>query len=115
MNDKLDGELESPENWDYENIQTKEPVKAPRVIVSVAFKRKDFTIVSEYAKHLGKKTSEFIRDTALDQANGRSSYTQINAFGSTGLLWVESSFPPITKTLTIELTSRIDDTVLTSC
>lgn len=80
MNEKRDRELESSENWDYERLEVRGPVKASRVVVSVAFPRQDFTRVSAYAEHVGKKVSAFIREAALEKATGRGGSSP--AYGS---------------------------------
>lgn len=71
MDKKHPRDLENPENWDFEQPETRAPVKPSRVVVSVAFQRDDFTMVSEYAERVGKKTSEFIREAAIEKASGK--------------------------------------------
>lgn len=82
MNEKLDRELENSESWDYERPEVRKPIKASRVVVSVAFQREDFARVSGYAEQLGKKVSEFIREAALEKATGQS-----GDFHIYGALW----------------------------
>jgi hypothetical protein len=93
MNKNFEHQLENPENWDYEHAETKEPVKSPRVVISVAFRRHDFETVSDYAEHLGKKTSEFIREAALDKATHRTSESLIHSLSSSGLLSSTPNLP----------------------
>ena len=61
-------DLENPEHWDYERGEKRPGVKGARAVVSVAFGREDFDRVVACAEHLGKKTSEFIREAAVDKA-----------------------------------------------
>lgn len=60
--------LENPENWDFERAEERQPSRSARAVVSVAFPRDDFTIVSEAARESGKKLSEFVREAAVDRA-----------------------------------------------
>jgi hypothetical protein len=84
VSQKLNHELEKPESWDYERPQTKKPVKASRVVVSVPFRGDDFWSVSECAERAGKKTSVFIREAAIDKAKGQITLFQPFDGGSTG-------------------------------
>jgi hypothetical protein len=114
MSDKSESNLENPENWDMARSETKEPQKAPRVVVSVAFQKNDFTSVSACARRHGKKTSEFIRDAALEQATGRSSNNQIYAFGNSGSLWLGNSLPSVTRVHAAEIKQLFYDVAMTS-
>jgi len=67
MNKKKDSELERLDNWDVDKVEVKSPVKPSRLVVSVSFQRDDFERVSKHAGLLGKKTSQFIRDTAIEK------------------------------------------------
>ena len=69
MNDERIEELKDPNEWDFESAEVHRPVKKPRAIVSVAFPREDFELVSERASQLGMKTSEFIRVAAIEKAS----------------------------------------------
>jgi hypothetical protein len=82
-------ELEKADTWDFERPEVREPVKASRVVVSVAFKRDDFTRVSEYAKHTGRRTSEFIREAAIDKAAGSGTILSVDIGGSISQWWTE--------------------------
>ena len=90
-------ELEKAESWDFEQPEVREPVKASRVVVSVAFRRYDFVPVSECAERLGKKISEFIREAAIEKAKGRGAGTLVYGSGSTGTLWSTEHMPTITR------------------
>jgi len=68
MNKKHDVELERLDTWDVDKAKIKQPVKPSRVVFSVAFKRDDFEHISKHASLLGKKTSQFIRDAAIQKA-----------------------------------------------
>jgi len=113
MSKKNEHDLENQENWDYEHLETREPVKAPRVVVSVAFRRQDFEKVSEYAEHLGKKVSEFIREAALEKAVGRASVT-FDVFGGAGSLWFGNNFPNTTQVHTLAIERETRESVITS-
>ena len=80
-------QLQSPDEWDLEGAEIREPVKNPRVVVSVAFRRPDFDLVSDFARRVGKKTSEFIREAAVESAVGETAVTFIYTSGSQGALW----------------------------
>lgn len=99
MEEQFERDLENPETWDFENPEVKEPTKAPRVVFSVAFRREDFITVSEYAERMGKKTSEFIREAALEKATGRSPQIWIHYFNGTHPVWGGSYLPGITRVL----------------
>jgi hypothetical protein len=62
-------ELQDPESWEDEVEPIRPPVKSPRAVVSVAFSRDDFEDVARYARQHGMKTSEFIRQAALERAS----------------------------------------------
>ena len=89
MSKDQDRELEKADTWDFERPEVKEPVKASRVVVSVAFKRDDFTRVSEYARRTGKRTSEFIREAAIDKAAGSGTIIIVDIGGSRSQWWTE--------------------------
>ena len=92
-----DRDLQDPESWDYEHAEARAPVKSARVVVSVAFRRDDFEIVSKYAERLRKKTSEFIREAAIEKATSQNSITYVQGFGSLGSLWLSSNLPSSTR------------------
>lgn len=60
-------ELQDPGTWDDAGGEVLPPVKSPRAVVSVAFSAEDFRRVTEQARRRGMKTSEFIRNAALDR------------------------------------------------
>lgn len=98
MNKKqFERELENSENWDYQRAVVREPVKASRVVVSVAFPRPDFSRVSQAAERSGKKTSEFIREAAIEKATGQYGTTIVHGSGGTGTLWFVERMPTITR------------------
>jgi hypothetical protein len=70
---------EQNEPWDYERAERRPAVKGARAVVSVAFPREDFERVSQAAKRRALRTSEFIREAALEKAVGQpaalTSYT----------------------------------------
>jgi len=109
---KPENALENPESWDYDNAQARGPVKSPRVVVSVAFPHEDFVTVSECAERSGKKTSEFIREAALEKAKARGPEITVYDFGSTGSLWFESSLPSSTRVYT-KINEQVHESAVT--
>lgn len=93
MSKERDGELEQPENWDFTRPEVREPVKTSRVVVSVAFRRDDFTTVSQYAERIGKRTSEFIREASIEKASRRGVGVHVYWSGSLGTLWSTTQMP----------------------
>lgn len=76
-------ELQRRDQWEEDDGEVHEPAKTRRAVVSVAFSREDFERVAECARGLGMKTSEFIRETALDHARpSRSYHTEVKVSGS---------------------------------
>lgn len=57
-------ELHERSAWE-DDGEVREPVKAARAVVSVAFARDDFERVVDHAQRAGMKTSEFIRASVL--------------------------------------------------
>ncbi|MBI2171753.1 MAG: hypothetical protein HYU30_07010 [Chloroflexi bacterium] len=103
MSKERDLELEKPDNWDFTQPEAREPVKASRVVVSVAFRRDDFALVSTYAERSGKKTSEFIREAAVEKAGGRGVGTLVYGSGSVGMSWWTEQMPAVTRTVGLPL------------
>ncbi len=62
-------ELQDPETWESTENDTRAPATSGRAVVSVAFSRSDFELVSETARDAGMKTSAFIRDAAIRRAS----------------------------------------------
>ena len=62
-------ELQNAGSWEEDGAIAQPAGKAPRAIVSVAFPREDFERVTAQAKLAGMKTSEFIRQAALEKAS----------------------------------------------
>ena len=67
MDERTLNEPRDPGQWDDQAAEVRPPVNNPRAVVSVAFTREDFNRVSQHARALGMKTSEFIRKAALDR------------------------------------------------
>ncbi len=103
MSDEGDRELENTESWDFDDPEVREPVKPSRVVVSVAFRRQDLDKVSECAERLGKKTSEFIREAAIDKATSRGGGTLVYASGSIGSQWWTDQMPATTLTVVLRM------------
>jgi len=114
MEKKPEHDLENPESWDYDHLEIREPVKSPRVVVSVSFPHEGFMTVSQYAERLGKKTSEFIREVALEKAKTQDLEIMVCDFGSTGLLWFERNLPSSTRLYTLVKEQEIHEALVTS-
>lgn len=82
MKDEME-DLEKPDNWDFDNAIEHPPVKGRRAVVSVAFPRDDFQLVSGTAAQLGMKTSEFIRKAAVEKASASAEIMSIAWIGGT--------------------------------
>ena len=90
-------ELERLETWNTNQVEIRKPKKPSRVVFSVAFRRDDFDHISKYAELCGKKTSEFIRDAAIEKAfNPTESALFLFGSGSQGTLWSTEQMPTIT-------------------
>lgn len=76
-------ELEDPTSWDYEGGERRPGAKQARAVVSVAFPRADFERVSECAEQLGMRTSEFIREGALEKAARHRELVGVSSISST--------------------------------
>lgn len=63
-----DEELQDPQQWDFEHAKKRRGVKRSRAVVSVALSRQDYDRVVDAAEQQGMRTSEFIRNAALEQA-----------------------------------------------
>ena len=88
-----DEELERADTWDYEQAEMKQPVKNLRAVVSVPFSRDDFARVSAHAQRVGKRTSQFIREAALEKVTGTEEPTVAYIVDSTGILWAPGQLP----------------------
>jgi hypothetical protein len=114
MNTEEDRKLEQAETWDFEQPVAHAPVKASRVVVSVAFRREDFDQVSAYAEQAGKKVSEFIREAAIEKAIGQRTSTLAHGSGSVGTTWWADR-TPVTRVVAYGLSvkSRTDESATT--
>ena len=97
MDDKELRELQNADSWDYEHAQRRPRIRKPRAVVSVAFSREDFERVAEHAQRLGMRTSELIRQAALDLAQNTGGQAEV-IFASSGLGSViySTKMPPVT-------------------
>jgi len=112
---KQSSELEILENWDSSKAETRKPEKPQRVVFSVAFKRDDFDLISRYAELCGKKTSEFIRDAAIERTMMENNLVSF-AFGSgsLGTIWTIDQLPSITGVSAFRIERPEDVSVFTS-
>ena len=74
-------ELQNPETWDIEQAVVLPATQKPRAVVSVAFSRQDFILVNEAAHQINEKTSQFIRDAALEKASVLAKVTEFQFNG----------------------------------
>jgi len=96
MADKKPRDLEGVETWDYQNAVRKPGVKTARVVVSVAFPRNDFERIAQHAEQVGKKTSEFIREAALEKAASQAGLAEFHPSGAgSGTFLISSQLPPV--------------------
>lgn len=83
--DKDLDEMQDPSSWDFERAERRPGVQSPRAVVSVAFARDDFERIARAAEELGKRTSEFIREAALERALQHRRLARLSSFsGSLG-------------------------------
>ena len=78
---KMDSGLQNPENWNVDQAVMRPGSKKARAVVSVAFNRNDFELVVEAARRSQAKTSEFIREAALDKASTLAKVTNFRWVG----------------------------------
>ena len=78
-----DIELQDQENWEIGEAVVRPGVKKPRAVVSVAFSRDEFNQVVLAAELSEVRTSEFIRQAALDQASTLAKVTDFQLGGAT--------------------------------
>ena len=62
-----DHDLQDMSQWDHERAEERGPSKGARAVVSVALAREDFDRITQCAQREGMRTSEFIRQAALDR------------------------------------------------
>src|SRR4051812_11389135 len=103
-------ELQDPNTWEDEG-DVRPPVRSPRAVVSVAFPREDFQRIASYAKRHGMKTSEFIRQAALECSAPPSSHSEILAV--TGR--VKTGFPATTSNKSqVKVKTKPEDSYVTA-
>ena len=100
MNEHEVEDLERPENWDYKHAERRPGVRKTRTVLSVAFPRDDFELISQYAQGLGMKVSEFVRKAALEKASARANVAMLEWMGGTsGSFAVSVALGPTTSAL----------------
>jgi hypothetical protein len=94
-----DRELQNPESWNFGPSERRPGVKNARAVVSVAFARDDFERVAETARRAGKRTSEFIRQAALEKASrhGLASPSHLSISSSLGAAFFTRTYLPETR------------------
>ena len=111
MNKKNDVEIENLDSWDVEKVDVRLPVKSSRAVVSVSFSREDFNHVSKYAESIGKRTSQFIRDAAIEATLKQRDCVFISTLsGGLGTFWSIDDMP----TVTVVSGSQIDEVLDTA-
>ena len=93
MDDKDLAKLQDTDNRDYDKAEIHEPVRNPRTVLSVAFNRADFLRVTECARQVGMRTSEFVREAALSVARKQQTQKQLTSYTSSDTLdvWIPRS------------------------
>jgi hypothetical protein len=72
MNDEDIAKLDDDE-WDFDAAERQRATRGNRAIVSVGFRSDDFARVAEAAHRNDQPISQFIREAALDRAQGLTS------------------------------------------
>lgn len=80
-------ELEKEENWDFDRAEQKPGRRARRAVVSVAFNRDDFELVTEYAEQTGRKLSGLLREAILNQIDAERKPLTTERLDVTEGLW----------------------------
>lgn len=65
------GQLEDPDQWDWEHVERVMPSKKTGAVVAVRFSQEEFAEVDAGAKRLGEKLTQFIREAALRRARSK--------------------------------------------
>lgn len=115
MRKKQYSELERIDTWDNNKAEIIKPNKPSRVVFSVAFKRDDFDRVLKYAELCGMKTSEFIREAAIEKTLKQGEFASfVFGSGSPGTIWSIDQMPPITVVSGFRIERPEDIPALTS-
>ena len=112
MEDKEIKELEAAGAWALEDATPGRRTKPARAIVSVAFTREDFDLVSESAEQAGMRTSAFIRTAALERASPVGHLIDVST-GTAGVFVAQAELPPITD-VAARVSQEIDVESLTA-
>lgn len=95
MNEEEVRALENPEYWAFERAERRAGRKKDaRAVVSVAFPSGEFEQVARAAERAGQKTSQFIREAALEKAGLREVAIAPASFSASGKLTVYMSKAP---------------------
>ena len=102
-------ELEKEDTWDFGRSQRRRPVKNPRSIVSVAFSADEFQLVVACAEREGKRTSQFIREAALEGARSGGGEVEISSPSWSIARYIfPLQFPTVTTLLRSEVVEIIE-------
>ncbi len=109
MEERDQQELQNPDNWDFERAHRTSGMRAARAVVSVAFSREDFERVAGCAEQLGMRTSEFIREAALNRADCHRRLAVLSSFSSSTsqAIFSDRIFPTTRATIRIELSGEL--------
>jgi len=104
-----ESELRNPETWDVASGVVRPGMKTARAVVSVAFSREGFNRVANAAVSSGVKTSEFIREAALEKANILARVTDFdwNGIALNGSVLVYSPESSGTSTNPVTVTNKL--------
>lgn len=113
MTKKHDEELERLDTWDVDKAEVKQPVKSSRVVFSVAFHQDDFERVSKHALLLGKKTSQFIREAAIQRTLQESDPLLFSYYshGLSASLYTDSERAQPTTMVRIDTIEQPEETI----
>ena len=82
-----DEDLQRAENWDFDRAEQKPGRRDRRAVVSVAFNRDDFELVTEYAEETGRKLSGLLREAILNQIDAERKPLTTEPLDVTEGLW----------------------------
>lgn len=97
MSDKELADLQNADSWDFGEAERRPGVKGARAVVSVAFSREDFDHVTACADQISKRTSEFIREAALERASRLMGSATLSSSSGPGWIVITHKPTPTTR------------------
>ena len=91
-NDELE-ELEHSDAWDFDRAERRPAVKNARAVLSVAFPRPDYDRVTRCVDQLHMRTSEFVREAALEKADCHQQRSVLTGFSASAGVTLYSPTP----------------------